>query len=55
MMSIIITVSLMQNESESIREKIRCESFGTNYSYVMIGNYKFLSILSGIGKKIKLV
>ncbi len=58
MMSVVMTVSfiyffcaamsLMQNESEYIREKNICESSGTNYGYVMIGNYKFLSILRGM-------
>ena len=46
-------MSLMQNESESVREKYSCESFWTNYDYVMIGKYKFLSIPRGMWKEIK--
>ncbi len=41
-------MSLMQNESESVREKNSCESFRINYGYVMIGKYKFLSIPRGM-------
>jgi hypothetical protein len=41
-------MALMQNESESVREKNSYESFGTNYGYAMIGKYKFLSIPRGI-------
>ncbi len=41
-------MSLMQNESESVRETNSCEIFRTNYGYVMIDKYKFLSIQRGM-------
>ncbi len=46
-------MSLMQNESELVRKKNSCESFRTNYGYVMVGKYKFLSMSRGMWKEIK--
>jgi hypothetical protein len=41
-------MALMQNESESVREKTSCKLFRTDYGYVMTGKYKFLSIPRGM-------